>query len=127
MTLLYVAVGGALGALARYGLSGWVQDAAGGTFPWGTLVVNVLGCFLLGLVLVWLERVAVASEMRSFATIGVLGAFTTFSTFSYEAVALLRDREWLRAGGYLSGSLLLGLAAVVAGFALGVLLTRTGS
>lgn len=127
MTLLYVAAGGALGALARYGLSGWVQDAAGGTFPWGTLAVNVLGCFLLGLVLVWLERVAVASGMRSFATIGVLGAFTTFSTFSYEAVALLRDREWLRAGGYVSGSLMLGLAAVVAGFALGALLTRTGS
>lgn len=127
MTLLYVALGGALGAVARYGLSGWLQETAGGTFPWGTLAVNVAGCFLLGLTLAWLERVAVAADVRSFAAIGVLGAFTTFSTFSYEAVALLRDRDWLRAGGYLSGSLLLGLAAVVAGLGLGALLIQARS
>lgn len=127
MTLLYVAAGGALGALARYGLSGWIQDVSGGLFPWGTLVVNVLGCFLLGFALAWLERVALAAELRSFLGIGLLGAFTTFSTFSYEAVALLRDRDWLRAGGYLSGSLLLGLAAAAAGLALATTLTAARS
>lgn len=118
MSVFYVAVGGALGALARYGLTGWVQAQVTGGFPWGTLVVNILGSFLLGASVAWLASSAVAPETREFFTIGLLGAFTTFSTFTYETVALVREGDLLRAGGYLAGSLGLGLVALVAGLAL---------
>lgn len=118
MILASIALGGALGAVARYGMSGWVHEHASATFPWGTLAVNVLGCFLLGLA-VWSLRVAaVPVPVRGFVTIGLLGAFTTFSTFSFEAVALLQDGEWLRAALYLGASVLLGLLAMLAGLAL---------
>lgn len=113
---VYVAIGGAFGALARYGLSGWVQARAGGEFPWGTFVVNALGSLVLGFVLRVAESIVIAPEMRAFVAIGILGAFTTFSTFSYETVALLQDGEWARAGAYALGSLLLGLAAILIGF-----------
>ena len=126
MTLVYVALGGALGALARYGISGSVYDRMGEGFPWGTLVVNVVGCLALGLVLRWLQVAAVAPEVRPFLTIGLLGAFTTFSTFSFETVALLQEGQWLRAGLYVGGSVLLGLAAMIAGMALGTVLARAG-
>lgn len=114
-TLLAVASGGAFGAVARYLASGWVQDWTGGFFPWGTFFVNALGSFLMGLSMVWLQSSMTSSEMRSLVTIGILGSFTTFSTFSYEALGLLRDGAWWRAGGYVAGSVVLGLAAVVAG------------
>lgn len=115
MILLYIALGGAAGALARYGLGGWVQDRAGFGFPWGTLVVNVLGCLLIGLAMRYLEAVRLAPEVRALVTVGVLGAFTTFSTFSYETVALIEDGAWGRAAGYALGSLILGIAAVWVG------------
>jgi CrcB protein len=117
MILLYVALGGALGAVARYGVGGWIQDRAGFGFPWGTLVVNVLGALLIGFALRYLEAVRLSPEVRALIIIGGLGAFTTFSTFSYETVALLEDGEWLRAGAYAVGSLALGLVAVYAGLA----------
>jgi CrcB protein len=126
VTLAYVALGGALGALARYGISGWVYDRMGENFPWGTLVVNVVGCLALGLVIRWLQVSAVAPELRPFLTIGVLGAFTTFSTFSYETVALLQEGQWLRAGLYMGGSVVLGLIAMVAGMALATAFARAG-
>ena len=126
MTLAYVALGGALGALARYGISGWVYDRMGENFPWGTLVVNLVGCLALGLVIRWLQVSAVAPEVRPFLTIGVLGAFTTFSTFSYETVALLQEGQWLRAGLYMGGSVVLGLIAMVAGMALATAFARAG-
>ncbi|MGB5304454.1 MAG: fluoride efflux transporter CrcB [Gemmatimonadota bacterium] len=126
MTLAYVALGGALGALARYGISGWVYDRMGESFPWGTLVVNLVGCLALGLVIRWLQVSAVSPEVRPFLTIGVLGAFTTFSTFSYETVALLQEGQWLRAGLYMGGSVVLGLIAMVAGMALATAFARAG-
>ena len=126
MTLAYVALGGALGALARYGISGWVYDRMGENFPWGTLVVNVVGCLALGLVIRWLQVSALSPEVRPFLTIGVLGAFTTFSTFSYETVALLQDGQWFRAGLYMGGSVALGLIAMVAGMALATAFARAG-
>ena len=126
MTLAYVALGGALGALARYGISGWVYDRMGENFPWGTLAVNLVGCLALGLVIRWLQVSAVAPEVRPFLTIGVLGAFTTFSTFSYETVALLQEGQWLRAGLYMGGSVVLGLIAMVAGMALATAFARVG-
>lgn len=127
MSVVYVAVGGALGAVARYGLTGWVQAQAASGFPWGTLVVNVLGSFLLGASVAWLATSAVTPETREFVTIGLLGAFTTFSTFTYETVALVREGDWLRAGGYLAGSLGLGLLALVAGLALAAWLLQPKS
>jgi len=119
MLLMVIALGGALGAVARYGISGWVQGWMNTTFPLGTLVVNVTGSFLLGLSLYLLESTAPTTEMRSFVTIGFLGAFTTFSTFSYEAVVLLQGGEWARGGLYVGGSLVLGLAGLLMGLGLG--------
>lgn len=117
MNVILIAAGGALGAVARYGLSGWVQERAG-FFPWGTLVVNVVGAFLLGFGFRYMEATAIPAAWRQAATIGFLGAFTTFSTFSYEAVALVQDGDWSRAGAYVAGSVVLGLGAVVAGLGL---------
>lgn len=115
MQLLLIAAAGALGAVARYGLSGWIQDRTA-FFPWGTLVVNVPGSFLLGFAFRYLEGTTLPPEWRQAATIGFLGAFTTFSTFSYEAVAMAQDGDWAAAGAYVSASVGLGLVAVVAGF-----------
>ena len=126
MTLAYVALGGALGALARYGISGWVYDRMGESFPWGTLVVNLVGCLVLGVAIRWLQVTAVAPGVRPFLTIGLLGAFTTFSTFSYETVALLQEGQWLRASLYVGGSVALGLIAMLAGMALATALARAG-
>ncbi len=118
MTVLLIALGGALGAVARYALGGLVHSFAGPDFPWGTLVVNVLGSLLLGFSFRYLEASALSAEFRSFLVIGLIGAFTTFSTFSYETAAMLQDGEWSRAGLYMGGSVLLSLTAVLAGFAL---------
>jgi fluoride exporter len=114
VTLLVIGVGGALGAISRYLASGWVQDMTGGPFPWGTMAVNVSGSLVLGFVLVWLQA-NVSVELRQFIALGFLGSFTTFSTFSYEAVTLARDGELWKAGGYVAGSVLLGVLGLVAG------------
>jgi CrcB protein len=112
----YVALGSAIGGVARYLLGGFIQRDAT-TFPWGTLVVNVSGSFLLGLLMRYAVAAPIRAETRAFLTIGLCGGFTTFSTFSYEAVSLLRDGQWLRAGTYVGASVMLSLVAVLAGFA----------
>jgi len=124
MTVLVVAAGGAIGAVSRYLASGWVQDLTGEFFPWGTFAVNVAGSLAIGFTLVWLQATLSSAELRQLVTIGFLGSFTTFSTFSYETVAMLRDGEWWRAGGYVAGSVALGLLAVIAGMALASTLTH---
>ena len=111
--LLCVALGGAAGAYARYRLSRAVYARAGHSFPWGTLAVNLAGSFALGLVLPHLA--GGATPLRALVAVGFLGAFTTFSTFAAEAVALLEERRWGRAAGYVAASLALGLAAIAAG------------
>ncbi len=121
MTLLVIGIGGAAGAVSRYLASGWVQSVHGGFFPWGTMTVNVVGSLALGFTMVWLQSTTSSAEVRDLITVGFLGSFTTFSTFSYETGAMLRDGEWWRAGGYTVGSVVLGLAAV----ALGALLATT--
>ena len=126
MLLFVIGLGGALGAMARYGLSGWVQGLVDSTFPLGTLAVNVLGSFLLGFSLYLLESTAPTAEVRSLVTMGFLGAFTTFSTFSYEALVLLEGGEWFRGGLYIGGSLILGLAGVLMGLGMGNLVLQTG-
>lgn len=113
--LLYLALGGVAGTFARYGLQGLVQPA-GGTFPWGTLIVNLLGALLLGfLVRYLLASGLVGPEVRAGLTIGFCGAFTTMSTFSYETVALLGDGQYWRATLYLLGTVGGSLAAIFAG------------
>lgn len=125
LTLLAVGIGGATGALARYWASGWVQGLAGGFFPWGTLSVNVAGSLALGFALVWLQAAVSSPELRELVAIGFLGSFTTFSTFSFEAMTLIRDGEWWQAAGYTIGSVALGLLAVTLGAALAASLTHT--
>ena len=116
--LLVVGFGGFVGAAARYVVSGWVHRLAGVTFPWGTLTVNVAGCFALGALMALLEaRVTPSPELRLFVGLGVLGSFTTFSTVGYETIELLRGGELGLAAANALGGLLLGLLAVVAGAA----------
>ena len=132
-----VALGGALGSLSRWGVSEWVRargvDPATGDFPWGTLVVNASGSLLIGLVYGLLgsgllgsgaARAADAGPVHLFAAIGFLGAFTTFSTFSYETLALMQHGHTAKALGYAASSTLLGVALAFAGVAAGVLLRR---
>ena len=125
MLIFVIALGGAMGAVTRYGLSGWVQSSIETTFPLGTLAVNVLGSFLLGVSLLLFENLAWSAEIRTLVTIGFLGAFTTFSTFSYEAVVLLEGGEWARGGLYMGGSLVLGLIGVLGGMALASFMLQT--
>lgn len=115
---LAVALGGALGSMARLGLGSWVAGWLGNRFPYSTLLVNLLGCLLMGILVVLIERWAVAPQWRAFLLVGLLGGFTTFSSFSLEAYTLLRLQQWLAAFLYLAGSLLLGLLALAAGIAL---------
>lgn len=126
MMAFVIFVGAGLGGLARYGISGWVQAAGGSGFPWGTLLINVTGSLLLTLVYAFLEGTAAAPEWRAFLGIGVIGGYTTFSTFSYESVRLLQDGEWERALFYIVGSVVLSLAGAVLGLSLGSALLRRG-
>lgn len=122
MGILAIAAGGALGAVLRYLLSGWVQGLGGTRFPWGTLAVNVVGSFALGLLMAGLiEHAVTGPTTRTFWTIGVMGAFTTFSTFSYETLALLSIGDWSAAIANVVANLGLGLAAALLGLRLGAL------
>jgi CrcB protein len=116
--LLYVAVGSAIGGVSRYLLGGLIQRVLDTTFPAGTLLINISGSFLLGAILRYaIETPTLSPEIRAFLTIGFCGGYTTFSTFSYETVALLEDGEWTRAGLYVGASVLLSLLGVFLGFA----------
>ena len=97
--LLWVAFGGMLGAISRYGMAGFVQRISGRIFPWGTFSVNILGSFIIGLLWGLLDHFTFTPESRAFLFIGFLGAFTTFSSYSLETVNLLRDGEYLAALG----------------------------
>ena len=124
---LYVAIGSAGGGLARFVLGGWIQRRFDGwvpragafPFPVGTLLVNVTGSFILGLLVVVLGRRGEdADAMRLLMAVGFCGGYTTFSTFSYETAALLKDGEWTRAGFYVAASVLLSIAGMFLGFGL---------
>jgi fluoride exporter len=126
MVYLYLAIGGVAGTLARYGLTGWVHSWAGTRLPWGTFAVNVLGSFLLGYLVRAFQLAPISLEMRTLLTVGFCGAFTTFSTFSYETLILFQEGAWLRAALYAFGSLGFGLAAMFAGIALATGTLRLG-
>ena len=119
-TLCWIAAGGALGAVARFGVvSG--ADRLGVPFPWGTLVVNASGALLIGLVLGTLaEHTRFDEVVRPFFVVGVLGAFTTFSAFSMETLLLLEDDRWLPAAGYVTASVVLCVLAAWAGHRLAI-------
>jgi fluoride exporter len=113
LKVLLVGLGGFVGSIARYGLGGLVQDRAGATFPFGTLAVNVLGCFVIGGLSELAEtRGLLTPETRAFLVIGVLGGFTTFSAFGNETLNLLRERDLALAAANVLANVVLALAAV---------------
>ncbi len=116
--VLLVALGSAVGGVARYWLSGLVASRVGEIFPWGTLVVNVLGSMLIGLFagLHDSARMALTPEARSFLMIGVMGGFTTFSSFSLQTLQRMQEGDWLRAIANVGLSLLFCLSAVALGY-----------
>lgn len=121
--VILLAAAGAFGALARVGLSSIVQRHSTTSFPWGTLVVNMTGCFLFGFV--WSlaeERMAISPATRTILLAGFLGAFTTFSSFAYENAQLIRHEHWMFLAINLVVQNVLGVALMFAGMAMG----RTG-
>jgi fluoride exporter len=115
--LWYIAVGSAIGGVSRYLIGGLVQRLTGGTFPAGTLLINITGSFLLGAILRYgVDTPTLTPELRALLTVGVCGGYTTFSTFSYETVAMIEDGEWPRAGLYVALSVGLSLVATLLGF-----------
>lgn len=118
--VLFVALGGAIGSAARYLVSGWFAARFGPAFPYGTFVINVTGSFIIGLFLAFAqERVALSPYWRLFFAVGVVGGYTTFSTYEYESVRLMQDREMLLAATYMIGSVVLGAMGAIAGIAVG--------
>lgn len=118
--LFWLALAGACGTLARYGLAGAVHRWLGGVFPWGTAFVNILGCLLFGLI--WAatgERTTISPEVRSVILIGFMGAFTTFSTFVSETGQLLSDAELLIGFANIAFQLVTGLGVFYLGLAIG--------
>ena len=116
MNVLVIGIGGFVGAVARYGIAGWIGQRWGRSFPLGTLVINVSGSFLIGLLMTLMaERFTENPQWRLLLVVGFLGAYTTFSTFEYETGALLKDGEWLFAGLNVDLSVIVGFAALKLG------------
>lgn len=116
MTVLWIGLGGFIGANSRYFLSRAILDRFGVGFPWGTLTVNVIGAFMIGLIMEFLmQRTALDPAYRLFLVVGVLGGFTTFSAFTYETVALLEQERWMRAGANILASNVASIAACIIG------------
>ena len=116
MNLAWVALGGALGAVCRYLAGNLMSRAVGSALPWGTFAINAVGCFCMGaLMTVIVERELLGAAWRLFLCVGLLGGFTTFSSFGYETLMLLAEGQLLAAAAYACGSVLLGLVAAGAG------------
>lgn len=123
MDLLLVGIGGFAGAVARRVVDLWVSDRAGSAFPFGTLVINLSGAFLLGLLAAWaIDRDVLPAGIRGPVMIGFIGAYTTFSTLMLESWRLVEDGAWALGLLNLAGSMALGIAAVIGGLAVGRLL-----
>lgn len=120
---LYIAAGGAAGTLCRYFVSGVAQRLAGSSFPAGTFTVNMAGCLLFGLVTgIFENRFGLTTELRLMILTGFMGAFTTFSTYMFESVSLVKDGQWPMAALNLGGQTALGFMCIMAGLALGKLI-----
>lgn len=125
MNVLIIGIGGFIGTVARYWLSGFISDRWGASFPWGTFTVNVMGSFLIGFIAAWGSqegRHIIQPITRDFLMIGILGGYTTFSSFSLQTLNLMREGQWLFATGNIVLSVACCLAAVFAGTAIGKLL-----
>jgi CrcB protein len=119
LRIALIAIFGAVGTLLRYGIQGWMQVSTGGTFPWGTLLINLTGCFLLGLIgQMTLNRMMISPDWRVAITVGFFGGYTTFSSFGWETAKMLEGGEWLPATGYVAASVVIGLLLSVAGIRL---------
>jgi fluoride exporter len=121
MAYLWIAIGSALGGMARY----WCTDVSGrllgATFPWGTLFINVLGSFVIGLFFALTGtggRFDVSNDLKLFVMVGICGGYTTFSAFSLQTLALFQEHQWARGSSYIAASVVLCLIAVWAGYAL---------
>jgi fluoride exporter len=118
--IILLIVFGAAGTLARYGLDGWIQYRVGSAFPAGTLAINVLGCLCLGMIGRFsLNHIAVSPDLRIGLTTGLMGGFTTFSTFGWDTVRMLEEGQWTKASMYLGASVLGGLIAMMLGMRVG--------
>lgn len=118
-TLIYIALGGAVGSVARFLLTKTVQQLWGGVFPWGTMAVNLVGCLLIGVLYGVTEKHGILSpDLRLMLTVGFCGGFTTFSTFINESLQLMHGGELLASALYVGGSVALGLAMVYIGQAM---------
>jgi CrcB protein len=127
---VWVAIGGALGSVSRFWLSGVVASKFGETFPWGTLVINITGSFLIGFLAAMgapEARWIITPRTKLFMMIGFCGGYTTFSSFSLQTLNLLRDREWLYAGGNILLSVILCMIGVWLGYLLGTTLNSRGA
>jgi CrcB protein len=113
---IMLAAGGAIGTVLRYSISGFTYRLANGMFPWGTLAVNLAGSFLIGLLWGVFEVQNISSHFRTFLFVGILGGFTTFSTFALESLTLMRDGEIKLALSNVLVSNILGILLVLAGF-----------
>lgn len=119
-----VGFGGFIGSVLRYSLGGLIQHRLGPTFPWQTLVINVSGSFLIGLFLGVALSQNWGEGWRLFIAVGILGGYTTYSTFAYETLRLLEDRSYMQAVGYFFGTSVLTVAAAFVGIVVARLLTR---
>ena len=119
MGIVYVALGGAIGASARYLVSNWMASWFGPDFPWGTFFANVSGSFLIGIVLVLVESGSLSTEARLLLAVGILGGYTTFSSFSYESLQLMTGGAIFAAFLNMFGQLALGLIFVYLGVVVG--------
>jgi CrcB protein len=119
-TLILIGLGGFVGANVRYVVSGWVAQQVGSRFPWGTLLVNFTGSLLLALFIAWAaSRTTFDARVRLFLAVGFFGAYTTFSTYASESVALLQNGDWIGALGNMLGTNLVCIAGAAAGLAAG--------
>lgn len=116
--IVLIMAAGSVGTLARYSLAGWAQRMAGAGFPWGTFVVNMVGCFTVGLLWALFERRwAIPAETRTIVLVGFMGAFTTFSSYILESGLMLRTADWTGAVVYIGLQNFIGIAALMAGLA----------
>lgn len=129
-TYLWIAVGGALGSMARFFVSSSFAKIFGEVFPWGTIIVNITGCFVIGILATLTGpdgRVVVASDFRQFLLIGICGGYTTFSSFSLQNLNLLRDGDLLAAGSNTLVSFVACMVAVWLGAVIGQIVNQVRS